>query len=144
MTHLQDDRGLILDVLNSVGVGAAGVGAGKCVDAGEVHTRIDHLYQRQARLLRRMDELERATRERLDRFAAAWPSQRLDELSARQEEMLRRIEEQEEESAHIYANQNDLLHTLDETLNDIHQRIQQLAEQQDRSITPVAVVKGTE
>ncbi|MBF0260884.1 MAG: hypothetical protein HQL97_03435 [Magnetococcales bacterium] len=112
--------------------------------AGEVHARIDHLYQRQAKLLRRMDELERATREQLDRFAAAWPSQMIEGLAARQEELSRRIEEQEEESSRIYANQNDLLLSLDATLNDIRQRIQQIAERQESLSPSVAAGAGSE
>lgn len=107
--------------------------------AGEVHARIDHLYQRQAKLLRRMDELERATREQLDRFAAAWPGQLIEGLVTRQGELLRRIEEQEEESARIYANQNDLLQSLDVTLNDIRERIRQIAERQESLSPSVAV-----
>ncbi|MBF0417544.1 MAG: hypothetical protein HQL86_04770 [Magnetococcales bacterium] len=112
--------------------------------AGEVHARIDHLYQRQAKLLRRMDELERATREQLDRFAAAWPSSLIERVIARQEELFRRVEEQEEESARIYANQNELLHSLDATLNEIRQRMDQLSERESRQLPPVVGARESE
>ncbi|MBF0341295.1 MAG: hypothetical protein HQL95_10095 [Magnetococcales bacterium] len=98
--------------------------------AGDINVRLDHLYQRHATLVRRMDELERTTRERLEQFSATLPRQ-LDELVARQQDLLRMAEEQEEESNRIFANQNDLLHSLNDTLSEIHDRLRQLGERQE-------------
>lgn len=101
--------------------------------AGELHVRVDQLYQRQATLIARMDELERTTRARFEQCTSALP-----ELITQQQELLRKAEEQEEESNRIFANQNDLLNSLNRTLNDIHARLHQLTGRQEELMRRVA------
>ncbi|MBF0213134.1 MAG: hypothetical protein HQM00_06170 [Magnetococcales bacterium] len=111
--------------------------------SGDLTVRIDQLYQRHATLVRRLDELERTTRDRLEAFSATIPAQ-LAELISRQQQLLNMAEEQEEESSRIFTNQNDLLNSLNDTLNDIHERLHQLSERQDALMRRVAVDDGSE
>ncbi|NGZ06144.1 MAG: hypothetical protein G8237_07295 [Magnetococcales bacterium] len=102
--------------------------------AGELHVRVDQLYQRHATLVARMDELERTTRARYEQCTSALP-----ELISQQEELLRKAEEQEEESNRIFANQNELLNSLNMTLTDIHTRLHLLADRQEELMRRMAV-----
>lgn len=103
-------------------------------------TRLELLYQRHAALLGRMDELERSTREKLDHFSTQIPPQ-VEELARQQIVLLQKVTEQEEESTRIFTNQNELLLSLQETLNDIHEKLNQLSERQD-ALKRRVVVQG--
>ncbi|MBF0429195.1 MAG: hypothetical protein HQL94_09755 [Magnetococcales bacterium] len=98
--------------------------------ANEISMRLDYLYKRHAALVGRMDDVERVTRERLEQ---------LGDLATQQQTLLRMAKEQEEESNRIFANQNELLHSLHDTLGDIHERLRQLSERQDALMRRVAV-----
>ncbi len=98
--------------------------------ATTLSTRLDLLYQRHAVLVGRMDEVERSTREQLEHFTTQMAPQ-LDSLTQQQLVLLQMAKEQEEESVRIFSNQNELLLSLQETLNDIHEKLQQLSERQD-------------
>ncbi|MBF0293670.1 MAG: hypothetical protein HQL96_00655 [Magnetococcales bacterium] len=111
------------------------LGCGAIVD--DMHTRLDILHQRQAKLVTRMEELERLTRERLDGMAGRLDGP-LTELLAQQEVLLRKTEEQEEESARIFINQNELLLSLQESLDSLREGIRQLSERHEALLRRVA------
>ncbi|MEO5331306.1 MAG: hypothetical protein H7839_04730 [Magnetococcus sp. YQC-5] len=107
--------------------------------ASAINTRIEYMYQRQAKLTARMDELERSTHGRLEQVLTQMIPQ-MEQLTKQQTILMKMATEQEEESAAIFANQNQLLLSLQESLSDIHGKLKQLSDRQDATLRRVAVL----
>lgn len=107
--------------------------------ASEINTRLEYMYQRQAKLTARMDELERSTHDRLEQVLTPIVP-KIEQLTKQQAILMQMATEQEEESAGIFANQNELLLSLQETLSDIHEKLKQLSDQQNATLRRVAVL----
>lgn len=110
--------------------------------ASEINSRLDYLYQRHAALLRRMDDVERVTRERHEQLSSGVNEQTAD-LVEQQRNLLRMAREQEEESARIFANQNDLLLSLQSSLEEIHEKLRQLSERHEALLRRSARTPGS-